>query len=103
MNFDPDAVHLWGWLLKHPAGFWVAMFVVMLMVLGLVAMFWMKGWVGTGERLVPKEQHPHRGRRTKREAAADREADRLASPDIGAGNGRQVGQPAARSDVTLSR
>jgi len=33
----------------------------------------------------------------------DREADRLTSPDLGEGNGQQVGQPAARSDVTLSR
>jgi magnesium transporter len=103
MNFDTKAVPGWGWLLNHPAGFWVGMGMILLMVAALVAMFWMKGWVGTGERLVPKEQHPRRGRRTKREAAADREADRLTSPDLGAGNGQQVGQPAARSDVTLSR
>jgi magnesium transporter len=103
MNFDPNAVSGWGWLLTHPAGFWVAMFVVGLMVVGLIGMFWMKGWVGTGERLVPKEQLARRGRRTKREAAADHEAQRQSSAEGGASNGQQVDQPAARSDVTLSR
>jgi hypothetical protein len=76
MNFSTDAVPMWGWLLTHPAGFWVAMLVVLLLVAGLVGMFWMKGWVGTGERLVPRDYAP-RKRRTKREMGSDQSGQRL--------------------------
>ena len=69
MNFSSE-VPGWGWLVTHRAGLWVAMAAMALMVAGLVALFWRKGWIGTGERLVPREHKTH-GRRTKREAAAE--------------------------------
>jgi magnesium transporter len=50
MNFSED-IPVWGWFLKHTAGLLAAMLIVMLLVLGLLAMFWNKGWLGTGARL----------------------------------------------------
>src|SRR4051812_17657557 len=77
MNFSSD-VPGWGWLVTHRAGLFVAMAAMALMVAGLTALFWKKGWIGTGERLVTREHKSH-GRRTKRELAADHAAQRLAT------------------------
>ena len=78
MNFNED-IPGWGWLLRHTLGFWVAMTAILLMVAGLLAMFWRKGWVGSGERLVPEDRELRFRRRTKREAAADHSAQRIAA------------------------
>jgi magnesium transporter len=79
MNFSAE-VPGWGWLVTHRAGLWVAVAMMAVMVAGLTALFWKKGWIGTGERLVPREHKPH-ARRTKRQAAAEHAAQRLSRPD----------------------
>src|SRR5207248_2736903 len=88
MNFSAE-VPGWGWLVTHRAGLWVAMAAMLLMVAGLTALFWKKGWIGTGERLVPREHKSH-ARRTKREAAAEHAAQRLSTgaPAGAASNGQ---------------
>src|SRR5205814_2297127 len=87
MNFSAE-VPGWGWLVTHRAGLWVAMAAMLLMVAGLVALFWRKGWIGTGERLVPRERKYH-ARRTKREPAAEHAVQRLSAgaPAGAASNG----------------
>jgi magnesium transporter len=102
MNFSAEAVPMWGWLLNHPAGFWVGMATVLLMVAVLVGMFWKKGWIGTGERLVPQDREGrHRGR-TKRDALAEHERRLGAGADTGdaESNGEQG---AAESTQTVAR
>ena len=95
MNFNAETIPLWGWVLNHAAGLWLAMLVILLMVACLLAMFWRKGWVGSGER--PETEVPTLSfrRRTKREAAADREAHMTAT---GAGsNGSERTDAAVRA------
>jgi magnesium transporter len=65
MNFDPS-IPGWGWFLRHAMGFWTAMLCIVGMIVGLLLMFWRKGWIGTGERLAAAGREE---RRTKREAA----------------------------------
>jgi magnesium transporter len=45
MNFDPDRIHGWGWLLTHPAGFWLSLGVVGVMVAVLLYLFHRKRWI----------------------------------------------------------
>lgn len=78
MNFE-GSIPGWGWFLRHATGFWTAMGIIGLMVAGLVFMFWRKGWIGTGERLVQHEGETRRHGMTKREAAADHDARRAAA------------------------
>ena len=78
MNFN-EGVPGWGWFLRHATGFWTAMSIILLMIGGLVWMFWRKGWIGTGERLVPQERVHERHGRSKREAAADHARNRASA------------------------
>jgi magnesium transporter len=45
MNFSPENVHGWGWLLTHPAGFWLSLGVVGVMVAGLLYLFHRNKWL----------------------------------------------------------
>jgi magnesium transporter len=45
MNFSAEHVGPWGWLLNHPAGFWVSMLFIILMVIGLLALFRSRKWL----------------------------------------------------------
>jgi magnesium transporter len=44
MNFEHD-IQPWGWILKHAAGFWISMFVILAMVLGLLYLFRKNRWI----------------------------------------------------------
>ena len=87
MNFEKN-IPVWGWLLNHTLGFWVAMLAILAMVAGLVAMFWKKGWVGSGERLIPEDRKLTFHRRTKREEAAERNAEASEPGGAADSNGR---------------
>jgi hypothetical protein len=106
MNFDSDpntGVPVWRWFLNHSAGLWTAMAIILLLVAALVAMFWKKGWVGGGERLVPQEREPRRLVRNKREAAADHDlrqaAIRNAAVDDTNGKGASAQPTEASSTI----
>jgi magnesium transporter len=45
MNFSTERVSGWGWLLSHPAGFWLSLGAVGVMVAGLLYMFHRKKWI----------------------------------------------------------
>jgi magnesium transporter len=45
MNFNPDAIPLWGWLLNTPAGFWVSMSAIVGLIGGLLYLFRRLKWL----------------------------------------------------------
>jgi magnesium transporter len=45
MNFNGEQVGPWGWLLNHPAGFWVSMLFIVVTVIGLLALFRKRRWL----------------------------------------------------------
>jgi magnesium transporter len=45
MNFNEEHVSVWGWLLNHPAGFWVSMLFIVIMVIALLALFRQRRWL----------------------------------------------------------
>jgi magnesium transporter len=45
MNFDPDAIPLWRWLLTTQAGFWVSMSVILVLIAGLLYLFRRLKWL----------------------------------------------------------
>ena len=45
MNFSTEHVGPWGWLLNHPAGFWVSMLFIVGMVIALLALFRSRRWL----------------------------------------------------------
>jgi magnesium transporter len=45
MNFNEEHVSVWGWLLNHPAGFWVSMLFIVVMVIALLALFRQRRWL----------------------------------------------------------
>jgi magnesium transporter len=45
MNFSTEHVGPWGWLLTHPAGFWVSMLIIVGMVVGLLYLFHRRRWL----------------------------------------------------------
>ena len=77
MNFSED-IPVWGWFLKHTAGLLAAMLIVLLMIFGLLAMFWKKRWIGTGARLAALEVLP----RLKREKPPGPAKANVAGEDV---------------------
>jgi magnesium transporter len=45
MNFNPDAIPIWGWLLNTQAGFWVSMSAIVLLIAGLLYLFRRLKWL----------------------------------------------------------
>ena len=45
MNFDPDRIGGWGWLLGTPAGFWLSMCVIVGLIAGLLYLFRRLKWL----------------------------------------------------------
>jgi magnesium transporter len=80
MNFNSDpntGVPGWRWILNHPAGFWLALVFILLLVGGLLFMFWRNRWLGSAA-------HIEAGEHADREARASRAAARLPSElDLG--------------------
>ncbi|MBA3272412.1 MAG: magnesium/cobalt transporter CorA [Chthoniobacterales bacterium] len=45
MNFNDEQVSGWGWVLNHPAGFWISMALILMLVFGLLYLFRKRRWL----------------------------------------------------------
>ena len=45
MNFSTEHIGGWGWLLNHPAGFWLSMGLILAIVFGLLYIFRKRHWL----------------------------------------------------------
>ncbi len=45
MNFDAERIPAWGWVLGHPAGFWVSLGVIVAMIATLLFFFRKNRWI----------------------------------------------------------
>ena len=84
MNFDGDpdrGIPVWRWFLNHTTGLVTAILLIGGMMAGLFYMFWRKGWVGRGDRLmgVGKEERDA-ARELARTGADDRRGSVSAAP-----------------------